>query len=329
MESSYWIAVIRKLELANTKFPLGAGGEEKRNMKEYMPLPIDEKAIIFETLEKGDDLLFLYDVKMERYNGYRSFIGNGLENGEICMYAFKEEMPKWYPTHTFKKYIESNQFHVHPITDMPSLDNKVAEIHDLKREEDILRFLIDFCNITDLNEDDVVSCGKKIINKSKEIPLVAITAFNVSVLDHDIIRRLMTTHEKVLFFTQSSGIGVVLPTFSFIKPLEESSVQFLSHEIIESFVKKNLEIIILYSLSKTPRCGYELIRDIARRFHVFLSQGTVYPLLYSLREKGFLEIKMGKNRAKIYIPTEQGEAITRRRLDEFRTASRHLLNLIE
>jgi len=298
-------------------------------MKEYMSLPVDGKAIIFETLEKGDNLLFLYEDKMERYNGYKSFIGNGLENGEICMYAFKDEKPKWHPTHTFKKYIESNQFHVHPIEDMPSLDNKIEEMHDLKREADVLRFLIDFCNITDLNEDDIVSCGKKIIDNNKEIPFIALTAFNVSVLDHDIIRRLMTTHEKVLFFTQSSGIGVVLPTFSFIKPLEESSVQFLSHEIIESFVKKNLELIILYSLSKTPRCGYDLIREIARRFHVFVSQGTIYPLLYSLHEKGLLEIKIGKNRAKIYFPTKPGESITRRRLDEFKTASKHLLNLIE
>lgn len=298
-------------------------------MKEYMSLPVDGKAVIFETLGKGDNLLFLYEAGIERYNGYKSFIGNGLKNGEICLYAFKDELPKWHPTHTFKKYIENNQFHVHSISDTTSLDNKIEEMHDLKREDDALRFLIDFCNITDFNEDGIVSCGKKIIDKSKESTIITLSAFNAGVLDHDIIRTLMTMHEKVLFFTQSSGLGVVLPTFSFIKPLEESSVQFLSHEIIESFVKKNLEIIILYSLSKQPRCGYDLIREIARRFHVFVSQGTIYPLLYSLREKGFLEIKMGKNRAKVYLPTEQGEAITRRRLDEFRTASRHLLNLIE
>ena len=312
----------------NSKLYVGRRGRGM-SMKEYMPLPVDGKAIIFETLEKGDDLLFLYEEKMERYNGYKSFIGNGLKNGEICMYAYKDDAPKWHPTQTFNKDIENNRFHVHSIEDLPSFQNKIAEMHDLREEENSLRFLVDFCNITNLDRDDIVSCEKKIINKSKEKQITSLTAFNVSMLDHEIIRRLMTVHEKVLFFTESSGIGVALPTFSFIKPLEESSVQFLSHEIIESFVKKNLELIILYSLSKKPRCGYELIREIARRFHIFLSQGTVYPLLYSLHRKGFLEIKMGKNRAKVYSPTAQGESITRRRLDEFKAASKHLLNLIE
>jgi hypothetical protein len=297
-------------------------------VKEYMPLPVDGKAVIFETLDSGDNLLFLYEKKIERYNGYKSFIGNGLKNGEICLYAFKDDAPKWYPTQTFKKYIENDRFHVHSIEDLPSLYNKIREIHDLKGENDALRFLVDFCNITDLDGVDIVSYEKKIINNSKEIPLTSLNAFNVSMLDYDIIRELIALHKKVLFFTESSGVGVALPIFSFIKPLEESSVQFLSHEIIESLVKKNLELIILYSLSKKPRCGYELIREIARRFHVFLSQGTIYPLLYSLYDQGFLEIKM-KNRAKVYAPTKRGEFITRKRLDEFKTASKHLLNLIE
>ena len=43
-----------------------------------------------------------------------------------------------------------------------------------------------------------------------------------------------------------------------------------------------------------PMCGYDIIKTIFIEYKVFLSQGTVYPILYSLVEQGLLYAEYGK-----------------------------------
>jgi len=78
----------------------------------------------------------------------------------------------------------------------------------------------------------------------------------------------------------------------------------------ENIVRKNLENIILYFLKEQTMCGYDIIKTVFQRFHVVVSPGAVYPLLYSLKEKGILEteIKEGE-KTKIYSVTKEGEKI--------------------
>ena len=82
----------------------------------------------------------------------------------------------------------------------------------------------------------------------------------------------------------------------------------------EEVVRKNLENIILHFLKKQPMCGYDIIKTVFQRFHVLMSPGAVYPLLYSLKERGILEteIKVGE-RTKIYSVTKKGEKIIENR----------------
>ncbi|MDI6917929.1 MAG: PadR family transcriptional regulator, partial [Thermoplasmatales archaeon] len=128
--------------------------------------------------------------------------------------------------------------------------------------------------------------------------------------------------------SNTGELCVALPTFSRIKPSKKTSFEMVSQETTETFVKNNLEIITLCLLSKKPLCGYDVIKTISQQFRCFLSQGTVYPLLYSLENKGILKVERNA-KAKIYYLTEEGKKIVGRKIDEFKTAHQHMLGLIE
>ena len=77
----------------------------------------------------------------------------------------------------------------------------------------------------------------------------------------------------------------------------------------ERLVKANLDMIILRLLRSKPRWGYEINMAIRERFRVYLSAGTLYPLLHSLedsgRVEGVWESEKGRGR-RIYRITENG-----------------------
>ncbi len=99
---------------------------------------------------------------------------------------------------------------------------------------------------------------------------------------------------------------------------------------IERIIKTNLEIVILCILKNNPMCGYDIIKLIFEKYDIFLSQGTVYPLLYSLKDQGILqaEFDRGNMRSKIYSITVVGEEIVEDRLNEFIRAGEYVLSSI-
>ena len=79
----------------------------------------------------------------------------------------------------------------------------------------------------------------------------------------------------------------------------------------ERLVKANLDLIILRLLRSKPRWGYEINMAIRERFKVYLSAGTLYPLLHTLEDSGRIEgvweSEKGRGR-RIYRITENGLA---------------------
>jgi PadR family transcriptional regulator PadR len=77
----------------------------------------------------------------------------------------------------------------------------------------------------------------------------------------------------------------------------------------ERVVKNNLDLIILRLLRSKPRWGYEVNIAIRDKFRVYLSAGTLYPLLHSLEEDGHIqgewESEKGRGR-RIYKITDTG-----------------------
>ncbi|MCJ7425028.1 PadR family transcriptional regulator [Candidatus Bathyarchaeota archaeon] len=77
----------------------------------------------------------------------------------------------------------------------------------------------------------------------------------------------------------------------------------LDARLIQNF----MDIITLKLLRNNHlTSGYDLIRHFHQRFHMLVSSGTVYSMLYSLERQGFLEGNFD-GRRRVYRLTRQGE----------------------
>lgn len=82
----------------------------------------------------------------------------------------------------------------------------------------------------------------------------------------------------------------------------------LDARLIQSF----MDIIVLKLLRNNHlTSGYDLIKHFHQRFHMLVSPGTVYSILYSLERQGFLEGNFD-GRRRIYRLTGQGEEFLKR-----------------
>jgi DNA-binding PadR family transcriptional regulator len=73
-------------------------------------------------------------------------------------------------------------------------------------------------------------------------------------------------------------------------------------------------------------CGYDIIKEIFSKYDVFLSQGAVYPILYTLEEEGILraEYSKGDMRSKNYSLTTTGRDLVNKDTEEFLRALEQL-----
>ena len=100
---------------------------------------------------------------------------------------------------------------------------------------------------------------------------------------------------------------------------------------IDRIIKTNLEVFIASFLYDKQMSGYDLIKEIFLKYNVFLSQGTVYPALYSMAEEGILQAEYSKSnmRSKKYSLTPIGKEITQKNIEEFVNAMDHAASLIQ
>jgi DNA-binding PadR family transcriptional regulator len=70
---------------------------------------------------------------------------------------------------------------------------------------------------------------------------------------------------------------------------------------------------------KSPMSGYDLIKEIFSKYDIFLSQGTVYPVLYALEDVGLLQAELRKDdlRIKRYSLTPEGKKIAENEITNF------------
>ena len=80
----------------------------------------------------------------------------------------------------------------------------------------------------------------------------------------------------------------------------------------KELLKGTTEIVVLAVLAEVPSHGYQLVQLLKRRSKgIFgFGEGTLYPLLYRLEEKGWIkgewEAGDGKRRRRIYRVTSRG-----------------------
>ncbi|MEM3770245.1 MAG: PadR family transcriptional regulator [Candidatus Bathyarchaeia archaeon] len=76
-------------------------------------------------------------------------------------------------------------------------------------------------------------------------------------------------------------------------------------KIHERIIKNFMDIIILAELRNGSMSGYDVISFIHNKFHLLVSSGTVYSLLYSLERNGLIEGTWNE-RKRVYKLTEKG-----------------------
>jgi DNA-binding PadR family transcriptional regulator len=98
--------------------------------------------------------------------------------------------------------------------------------------------------------------------------------------------------------------------FPFLK--DEKTVETIA-AIKETFIDKFLErgdlrVLVLDSIAKKPKHGYQIITSISRRFYEVYkpSPGVIYPTLQSLSDEGLVDYEQ-RGKKKVYSITKKGE----------------------
>lgn len=115
------------------------------------------------------------------------------------------------------------------------------------------------------------------------------------------------------------------------EPDSDDSDEYDYKKYIDKSIRMNREIFLLSLLMEGDFCGYDLIKKIFIKWDVLLSQGTVYPVLYSFEEEGVLhaEFARGDMRTKIYSLTPDGRTVAQKMVEDFIKAMEHIHSLIK
>jgi DNA-binding PadR family transcriptional regulator len=73
-----------------------------------------------------------------------------------------------------------------------------------------------------------------------------------------------------------------------------------------------LDIIVLQFLETEPMHGYQIITTIRKSFGVYFGPSTIYPLLNTLEEKGYIKSKWNMENErprKVYNLTNEGKTV--------------------
>jgi len=244
--------------------------------------------------------LHLYASKVDKYTIQRAFLIPTI-NDEKVIYVTEDDPASFIQ--------EFNSINV----DLRII--KPEEIRGLENEKNCkLRIIIDAGSIPNQKDAEVEERESYINELGKEHSINCLCTYDVSKLNPNIIKQLTMHHNQLRLTT--SDITMLSGDL-----LDRSK---LSEDSIEKMVKDNLETIILALLQKKPMCGTEIIGTIHLEFNVLLSPGTIYPLLHSLKEKGWITSKK-HGKAKTYAAAEDAKLKISSLLNEHIQA-RKLLN---
>jgi PadR family transcriptional regulator PadR len=83
-----------------------------------------------------------------------------------------------------------------------------------------------------------------------------------------------------------------------------------TRDVQNKLMKGLLDLVILQFLNAKPMHGYQIISSIRKNFGVYFGPSTIYPLLNSLEEKGYIKSQWDLNNErprKVYELTSEGQ----------------------
>jgi len=245
-------------------------------------------------------ILHLYTSKVDKYTIQRAFLIPTISD-ERVIYITADD-----PTSIIQEFNSTN------------IELKIIKPEEIKHLENgkdcKLRIIMDAGSLPSQKDAEVEERESYLNELGKKHSINCLCTYDVSQLNPNIIKQLAMHHNQLRLTT--SDLTMLSGDM-----LDRSK---LTGDSIEKMVKDNLETIILALLQKKPMCGTEIIGTIHLEFGVLLSPGTMYPLLNSLKEKGFLTLEE-HGKAKIYAPAKNAEPKIRSIIDEHIQA-RKLLN---
>ncbi|MDR2700643.1 MAG: PadR family transcriptional regulator [Nitrososphaerota archaeon] len=106
----------------------------------------------------------------------------------------------------------------------------------------------------------------------------------------------------------------------------------LDNEVHAKLTKGLLDYIILKFLNARPMHGYELISNVRKVFGVYFGPSTVYPLLATIEQKGYISScwNMENDRPrKIYNLTPKGYSLLALAENKFNTICQKILSIAD
>jgi len=85
-----------------------------------------------------------------------------------------------------------------------------------------------------------------------------------------------------------------------------------TREVQNKLMKRLLDLVILQFLNANPMHGYQIISSIRKNFSVYFGPSTIYPLLNSLEEKGYIKSQWdlsNERPRKVYKLTNEGQSL--------------------
>lgn len=301
-----------------------------KNIKKNGPI-----YILNDFYDRGNDL-YLYDSKEERrYYVTKSFFQAGLDRNKLCIYAFPRERERFQ----FKSF-SGNSFHEIQLIrgnikmlkreDLEAFYSDFEELRDYAKDNgyDGIHLKVDFGRVRNEIMDEVIELEKK-LHSTHEIPVASISSYNMNFLSQEAVNSLTRLHDRVMITTESGETSIAFFQRPQAKPVHIPRIEVISSKMMEQSVKKSLKIIILSLLKQQPMCGFDIIKSLVHNFNVLLSQGTVYPILYSLEKEGYLKtVIKSDNKTKLYVPTEMAHEYIEQQLREYIQAQEKILALI-
>ncbi len=298
-------------------------------MLEKPALPSAIENIVINKLDQSRHILFLYTSNEVSTDVFISLLQFGVDNGGSSLYlstGFTNGKIK----EKFKAAIQPNS-KCHVLFGYDDINHIKREISNIFRKSpgENLHVVIDYEATSSLEDSDIIKIERmlsKIKNKQESISIIS--AFNTSSLTNKILSKLLKFHEQILVSSENS-ITTLMGGGDLIRG-DEPTVNILPKEILDKLVKDNLRVSILSLLSRGDLSGYDIIKEIDKKFRVKLSPGTIYPLLYSLQGEGLIEVKTNTVSAKRknYGPTKNGKKLIENEILDSLTARKYLSDFI-
>ena len=122
--------------------------------------------------------------------------------------------------------------------------------------------------------------------------------------------------------------------------MDKIKIEFQGKDNLIAMIKENLkrgtiELILLAMLKDSDKYGYQIVHSLFSRSHghYILQEGSMYPSLYRLLEKGFIEDRkelVGKKRTRVYYHlTPAGRTQLDRLISEYRAITEGIEAVIE